>query len=513
MKILQTADYVSDADMRKLSPFEREALYNGFDCTITLEVFEALVAEMRGDNYTAQTYARSLAMRGPILDMSARGIRIDQRKRAYLLEEFRDEHSRLERQLGRIFLDGIGRTYNYRSTKDMIELFYTVLGHKPIRKRNARGQFTPTVNRDAIERLSINFFAAPICSHMLALRDLDKRISFLKTGIDADGRMRANFNIAGTVTGRLSSSMSEFGTGTNLQNVDRRLRTIFLPDDGMKFFNMDLEQGDSRNMGAMMWNVFYDDEGPDFAGSYLDICESADLHTTVTKMVWPDLEWGDDPKGWRAIAEQPFYRQDSYRQTSKKLGHGTNYRGTPPTMAMHSKMPQNIISDFQSSYFRAFPVIPEYHKWIEQELQSYGFLTNLHGRRRHFFSRVTEPKTINEAVAYPSQSDTADAIITAMLNIWDKYKTPDVQLLCQVHDSLLYQIPEALENELVPEMLETAKDILILKGGREFCVPNEAKTGWNWGDADDKNPRDKNEFGLRKYKGADDRKPTARMTF
>ena len=70
----------------------------------------------------------------------------------------------------------------------------------------------------------------------------------------------------------------------------------------------------------------------------------------------------------------------------------------------------------------------------------------------------------------------------------------------QVHDSILFQFPEHLEDEIIPWALETLKVPLILKKDREFVVPTEAKTGWNWGNFSDENPD-----GLKKWKGGDDR--------
>jgi hypothetical protein len=119
-------------------------------------------------------------------------------------------------------------------------------------------------------------------------RDLGKSIGFLETAIDPDGRIRSDLKIAGTVTGRFASSITDFGTGTNLQNVTESLRSVFVADPGYKFANLDLEQGDSRNVGAICWNLFCDN--PDWdertAGAYLDACESGDLHTTVAKMAY-----------------------------------------------------------------------------------------------------------------------------------------------------------------------------------------------------------------------------------
>jgi len=72
--------------------------------------------------------------------------------------------------------------------------------------------------------------ARPIVGHIKAMRDLGKKVSVLKTEIDPDGRIRTSYNIGGTTTGRLSSSFSEFGTGTNLQNIEESLRSVFIAD-------------------------------------------------------------------------------------------------------------------------------------------------------------------------------------------------------------------------------------------------------------------------------------------
>jgi DNA polymerase I-like protein with 3'-5' exonuclease and polymerase domains len=121
-------------------------------------------------------------------------------------------------------------------------------------------------------------------SHILALRDIAKKIGVLKTSIDPDGRMRTSYNIAGTTTGRFSSSLSDFGTGGNLQNLEERLRRPFVADPGMKFAYIDLEQAESRLVGAIEWNLFGD-------GRYLDACESGDLHTSVCRLAWTELPW------------------------------------------------------------------------------------------------------------------------------------------------------------------------------------------------------------------------------
>jgi hypothetical protein len=179
----------------------------------------------------------------------------------------------------------------------------------------------------------------------------------------------------------------------------------------------------------------------------------------------------------------------------------SNYLGQPRTMSKHAKVPVREVETFQRNYFSAFPCIPQYHQHVRDELRSTASLTTLFGRRRFFFGRDNDDATIREAVAYCPQSMTADEIDTGILNLW---RANRVQLLIQVHDSILFQYPEHLEDEIIPWALAALRAPLTLARGREFVVPTEAKVGWNWGEFD----KDQNPDGLVKWRGGDDRKRT-----
>lgn len=493
MRIIQTANLKPDS----LSPDDQLWAYNGLDCCVTLEVLEALHPQL--DNVSGATYAFSKALQAPILEMSIRGVRIDQHRRAEVLSLRKHTIERLSDQLSRIVREGVGVTYGdphwWRSPAKLSNLLYDVLRLPPVKKRNSAGIYTRTVNHEALEHLQQYLIAEPIVNHLLALRDLEKQRQFLETKIDPDGRIRTSFNIAGTKTGRLASSMSEFGTGGNLQNIDRELRSVFVADPGMKFCNIDLEQADSRNLGALCWEHFVAERGAEFAGAYLDVCESRDLHTAVCRLARPHLPWTGDPLGDRRVADRIAYRRLSYRDLDKRLGHGSNYMGTPRTMAKHAKIPVADATAFQENYFSAFPCIPAYHAWVRRELSESGSLTTLFGRRRCFWGRPNDDATIREAVAYCPQSMTADEIDKGLLALW---RLSRVQPLIQVHDSILFQYPEEEEAEIISLALEALRVPLLLAQGRPFVVPAEAKVGWNWGDRTDENP-----YGLVKWKGSD----------
>ncbi|MBM61949.1 MAG: hypothetical protein CL484_03235 [Acidobacteria bacterium] len=499
MKIIDTSTYVSQDDLDKLSADEAYWFYNGMDSCITEEIRDKLERQL--DEVTRPLYEHTIRMQAPILDMMFRGIRVDETHRRVALAKAEGEAQRLMQILRRLCKEGLGlkEAINPGSHVQVKWLFYEFFNLKPIKKRNSKGFYAPASDRETLEKLNQYFIAQPFVSLILAIRDQRKTIGFIKTPTDPDGRIRCSFSLAGTNTGRLNSAFSDFGTGTNLQNVDSNLRYMFTADPGKIMVNIDLEQADSRNVGALCWEYFYDSHGPEFAGSYLDACESGDLHTTVCRMGWTGLDWPDDRSGWRAVADGLAYRTYSYRDMAKKLGHGTNYYGKPPTMSMHTKIPVKEIISFQNNYFGAFPCIPEWHKETIHRLQSTGYLTHLFGRRRYFFNRLDDQNVINAAIAYCPQGMTGEEINRGMLNLWHH---PDVEFLVQVHDSILFQVPVDRVNELVPMALEALKVEIILKGGRPFHVPLEAETGYNWGKKSENNP-----LGLTKWKGEETRKP------
>jgi hypothetical protein len=135
----------------------------------------------------------------------------------------------------------------------------------------------------------------------------------------------------------------------------------------------------------------------------------------------------------------------------------------------------------------AYPAIAQYWQWVSTELQSTHLLTNLFGRRRHFFGRPNDDATLREGIAFLPQSTTADRMNLGLWRVW-KYM-PQCQLLAQTYDSITFQIRENLPiDDLIAEALDRIRVELISPGGRSYIVPGEAAVGWNWGYANERNP-------------------------
>lgn len=473
---------------------EREWIYNGLDCCITAEILGALLPQL--DNHTSATYAFSKALQGPALEMRLRGVLVDQARKAEVVEDYFDKIEHLNANLERIVLEGVGlESFNWRSGPDLQKLFYEKLKIPVIRKGGR-----PTCDRNALEKMETYLIARPIVRHITAMRDLGKKISMLKTEIDPDGRMRTSYNIAGTSTGRFSSSFSEFGTGGNLQNVEESLRSIFIADPGYKFAKFDAKQIQSRIVGALEWNIFHN-------GKYLDTCESADLHTLVAKMMWPELGWTDNIKRDKVIAETEYYRHYTYRFMCKKLGHGANFEGQAPTLSTQTKIPINLVHTFLPKYYSAFPCHLEWHHWTEDQIRRYGVLYALDGRKRQFWGRRNDSSTFREAIAYDPQATESHIVNSAMLNIWNRR---DAIVMFQDHDAITTMYPEEQEDEIIPKLQKQLEFPIQLKHDRTLLVPYDCKVGWNKGDFDEKNPG-KNPDGLKEFYGHDERKRTPKM--
>lgn len=467
---------------------ENLQIYCGLDSMVTYEV-HGVLRSMRSTPNPIYDFER--ALQGPALEMMLRGWRIDEIERRKACDVLRADIALLQGRLDAAAHVVWGRGLNPNSQKQLLSFFYDSM-HLPPQATYKRGERKLSMNRDTLEKLSIYFHAMPLIHVILKIRELSKQLSVLETEVDNDNRLRQSYNIAGTETGRPSSSENAFGTGTNIQNIDRRLRKVFVADPGWKLLAIDFEQSEARDIGWLCWVIFGD-------STYLDHCESYDLHTATARLVWPTLKWSKDRAENRRIAEQPYYRHFTYRDMAKRGGHAGNYMVSAPTLAHHLKIEVKMADEFLKRYFSAYACITRLHRWVAEQIQTTHLLVSSFGRQRHFFGRPNDEATLREAVAYCGQSPTADRTSLAMWRIW--YEMRHVQLLHEVYDAIYVQYRAEDEGKVVAQATELTKVALEHKG-RRFIVPVDVKVGWNWGDYDEQSNLD----GLKKWKGLDSRK-------
>lgn len=294
----------------------------------------------------------------------------------------------------------------------------------------------------------------------------------------------------------------------------------------MRITYIDLEQAESRTVGAILYRLFGD-------SLYLDVQEkSGDPHTLVCSMCWRSLPWPADYNlssfiahgafpsdliaAAKKVAKGPAYRSMSFRDLAKRLSHGSNYGGLPPTMAKHTHMPVPLVAAFQEAYFDTFFWIPAWHDWVREELQTSRQIITMLNRRRIFFDRPTDPATVREAIAFEPQSvATGDYMARAEKLLLDA-RFP-LYLNKDVHDAVAFTYDDRDEPWLIPaacktlswsfplvasqaqlSRLQAARHLmrkereilarLLTLPPRDFSIPTEAFVGWNLSYAGPENP-------------------------
>jgi hypothetical protein len=488
-------------------------VYNSYDTLITYGVWENL--KKLGGDLPVYNFERSL--QAPVIDIMQRGFLVDPTARELAIMKIDKELGKISRIIDQIVsvvkgksipltekLDKFGNPpkhpkpllLNPGSLPQLQKFFYDDLKLEKITKWTRDGIKLP-MDEDTLKIIANYFPARPVVNAILTYRNLTKQLEVFERNIDRDWRMRTTYQIAGTTTTRFSSSKSIMGSGGNMQNINGNLRHVFIPDKGWKLYGIDLEQAESREVGLIIGLLFGD-------WSYLDYCESGDLHTSVCKLVWSEFPWTGDKKQDRKIADREFVNGKSYRDGSKTLGHGTVYLGKPKTMSLHSGIPANLVVDFQNKFFNAFPGIPLWHQYVKKELQTKNRLANVFGVTRYFFGRVDADATLREGVASMPQSATGQRLNLGLYRLWQGF--PEVQILAQLHDAVYFQAPIEMDEVEVGRKALGLVEIVQHYGGRRFCIPGSIKSGFNWGERrervnSDGSVTEVNPKGLSKIKG------------
>lgn len=499
------AKIVTTENLRWDGPNEKLWVYNGLDCCITHQVFGTLgqiKAERKGAADPAYDFER--AMFGPAITCMARGLRFDEAEAAYVLEDMKVPYKALQDLLNEISLIVWERPVNHRSPLQLKQFFYEALNIEPIHKY-VKGVVKVDTGREAMEKIRDQYPRGCMPAKIVIdLKEMDKKRELLEAKRDWDGRYRTSYGW--TETWRFKSSESNFWSGGNIQNWTEELRSAAIPDDGYTFFYCDLEQAESRAVAYLSG----DEE-------YIKACESSDLHTYVAMLVWPHLPWTGDPKEDRKIAERPYYRHFDHRFMCKKAGHGSNYGLTAPSLARKLMIKQRDAFRFQYLYYGgeaksvdlerwhsqdttagfnllidtgeregtfiyikgAFPNIRKWHTEVANELQTTGQLVNPFGFTRTFWGRVWADETVREGLAFNPQSTVGILAKIGLWRTWHELEPEGVQILGDVHDAIMGQIPTARLDELAPRVIQCMTNPLQI-GGRTMTIPAELLVGDCW---------------------------------
>ena len=442
-------------------PLDKALDYAAEDADVTLRLHQALKPRLAPERLTTvyETLERPLV---PVLtDMERTGIKVDRDELRRLSNDFA---SRID-ALG-IEIHGLaGREFTIGSPKQLGEILFDELG-LPGGKRTKSGAHA--TGADILEGLAAQ-------GHDLPARVLDwRQLSKLKsTYTDAlqeqinpeTGRVHTSFSQAVASTGRLASS------DPNLQNIPirteegRKIRFAFVAEDGCTLLSVDYSQIELRLTAHIA-------EVESLRQAFLD---GQDIHAITASQVFGVPVEGMDPM---------------IRRQAKAINFGIIYGISAFGLANNLGIRQGEAKAYIEAYFERYPGIRDYMEKAKEFCREHGFVETLFGRRVHMpaikdKNPARRSFTERAAINAPIQGTAADIIKRAMIRMAPALEAAGLgaRMLLQVHDELLFEVPEAELDEttrVVKQVMENACDPVL-----ELSVPlvADAGHGKNWGAA------------------------------
>jgi DNA polymerase I len=395
----------------------------------------------------------------PVLSqMECTGIKVDRAVLARLSSEFSEQIAALEQEIHAL----AGQPFTIGSPQQLGNILFDKMGFKG-GKKGKSGQYSTDVT--VLEDLAGQ--GVPIARKVLDWRQLSKLKSTytdsLQQQIDpATGRVHTSYSLVGAQTGRLSS------TDPNLQNIPirtetgRQIRDAFVAEPGNVILSADYSQIELR-----------------LAAHFADVAPLRDA-----------FEKGEDIHARTAMEMFGEVNRDT-RGRAKTINfsilYGISRWGLSKRLESTPEEAQALID----AYFKRFPGISNYIQETLATVRECGHSTTLFGRKT-WFPRIKSSNPAERqgseraAINAPIQGTSADIIKRAMVRMGPALRAaglPNVKMLLQVHDELVFELPEKdveAASAVIREVMATAAEPLI-----KLTVPLgvDIGTGQSWGAA------------------------------
>ncbi len=401
-------------------------------------------------------YDLELPLSTVLAEMEQTGIRVDKDD----LKQYGSElNEKLEGLVERIY-ELAGSEFNINSPKQLGEILFDRLG-LPVIKKTKTGYST---DAEVLEKL------APyhdMVGHILHYRQLAKLQSTYVEGLLKEirpetGKVHTYYRQTIAATGRLSSQFP------NLQNIPIRLeegkkiRKVFYPSKpGWYIFSSDYSQIELRILAHLskderMIEAFLND---------------MDIHTKTAMDVFG------------VSAEEV---DANMRRQAKAVNFGIVYGISDYGLSQNLNISRKEAARFIEQYFDVFQGVRRFLDRTVEVARKEGCVTTMLQRRRYLPDINSSNYNLRSfaertAMNTPIQGTAADIIKLAMVQLSERMSKENVEsrMLLQVHDELVFEVPEAelaIMNKIVPEVMEGALAL-------DVPLKTDISYGVNWYDA------------------------------
>jgi len=442
-------------------PIEEAAKYAAEDADITLRLWKVLKPRLAARKAVTlyETIERPLV---PVLArMEARGIHVDRQILAGLSGDFAQRAAALEAEIH----EHAGERFNVGSPKQLGEILFDKMS-LPGGKKTKTGAWQ--TGAGVLEDLAAEGNDLAKC--ILEWRGLSKLKSTYTDALPEfvnpnTGRVHTSYAQAAVATGRLSSS------DPNLQNIPvrtedgRKIRTAFVADKGKKLISADYSQIELRVLAHIA----------DIPALKKAFDDGLDIHAmTASEMFNTPIE-GMDP---------------SVRRRAKAINFGIIYGISAFGLANQLGISRSEASDYIKTYFERFPGIQDYMNEVKKNVHEDGYVSTIFGRKA-FFPDINTKNAGHRAfyeraaINAPIQGSAADIIRRAMINMEGVLKRENIpaEMLLQVHDELIFEVPEEQAESAIPIISKVMTDAPMPAISLSVPLQVDARAASNWNDA------------------------------
>ena len=258
------------------------------------------------------------------------------------------------------------------------------------------------------------------------------------------GRIYCNYNITGTVTGRISNSGASIGR----KKSDKI---------GVSFHTLPRESLDVNIRDYVVAPKGHDFITVDYSGMELRVLAHVAREANMIKA----FETGVDLHSYSAgltFNKDPSEVTKLERQIAKAVSFLTVYGGTAFTLASKHNMPEDRAQEIIDSWMRAFPGVGRYMNTIDDYIKQFGYAKTIFGRYRHL-PNVRSPfknirrESFRQGLNFTIQSAASDILLCGMIGVINRLKGMKAKVVATVHDSI----------ELIAPKDETRKVVEIVK--------------------------------------------------
>ncbi|MFC1952882.1 DNA polymerase I [Chloroflexota bacterium] len=419
---------------------DRAADYACADADLTGQLAELLEPELHQSGLWQLFADVEMPLVPVIISMERNGISLDTDLLRQMSRDLGEQLLNLEAEI----YSNAGHQFNINSPRQMGIVLFEEL-QLPSGRKTKTGYSTDASILEGLRG------TLPIIEYILDYRQITKLKS---TYIDAlpglinskTGRVHTSFNQTRTATGRLSSS------DPNLQNIPvrgelgKQVRQAFIAPPGYFLLSGDYSQIDLRALAHLSGD-------PDLIAAFK---HDEDIHAATASRLF-------GVEGTQVTSDM--------RSVAKTVNFGVIYGMSGYGLEQATELSREEATQFIKSYFEKYPGITDYLESTRQRARESGYVQTLLGRRRSIPEINAANRQVREAaermaINMPVQGTSADIIKVAMVKLFREMteRRLESKMLLQVHDELLFEVPENEFDEmsrLVPEIMSNALELSV----------------------------------------------------